>query len=169
VNRIVGPQHSRLKLTTVAVVSWMIAAGAGFAAFKDTPPPALASLVPVEGVAESTTRTRYDLEIALANDTRVFAVANKTGHVQQVETALHQAPGERVTLWADLAHPYGPAWEARKDQYRVFAVAVGDRSVMSWDDAAAGWHADNRVAWWLAGGFLLSGTFLIYCARQLPR
>jgi hypothetical protein len=164
-----GAPHSRLKLMAVAVGSWIIAAGAGYAAIVDSPPPALASLAPVEGVADSTTRARYDLEIALVDDARVFAVANKTGHVQQVETALHQWPGERVTLWADVAHPYGPAWEAGKNHYSVFAVVVGDRMVMSWDDAAAGWHSDNRVAWWLAGGFLLSGAFLMYCARQLPR
>jgi hypothetical protein len=161
--------YSRAQLSGIAVLSWAIAAGATYAGLQDSAPPALADLAPVEGVVSAVVDERYGLGIALEGDTRDYAISNKTGHVQQVAAALRQADGERVTLWADLAHPFGPIWKARKNRYHVHAVAIGDRQVMSRDEAAAGWHADTRIALWIAPFFLLSGFYLFITAKRMPR
>jgi hypothetical protein len=165
----VSSQYSRRQVQVYGVVSWVAAVILVYIGLKNEPPPALAELVPVEGVVDSLVQERYGLEIRLQGDTRDFGVANKTGYAQPLFVALERSRGERVTLWVDVDHPGGPLFASPKNYYDVFSVAIGGRVVMGRDKAAAGWQADTRIALWLGVFFLLSGSCLFVCARQLPQ
>lgn len=161
-----APVHTRGELRLVAVASLLLALVIGWLSISTTGIPPRAELGTASGRVEWVSLERYGVEFAFVGDARLFDYPSKANAMGNVESALRQSAGRKVTVLYDH-ETHGPAYSDRR-LHTVYEIAVDGRVVRSYDAVRAAWASDDAIAPWLAGAFLLSAALMWILSYRCP-
>ena len=137
-----------LTVFLIAFLPWRLADGL----------PAPEDLREIRGVVKTIEHNEYGATFKLQLWTPSFWYQDKGGGLAEVLEALRV--GHDVTATVDRA-TFDPASAKR---FPVFSLAVDGKMVRTFEQVSESWKADNRLAPWIVGAFVIASAALLATA-----
>ena len=156
-------RRSKKAFLAWAFVSLVFGAWITWESEQGSPMPSPTALKSLQGKVEWVQTGKYGVKFAIYGASLPLDYASKGKAMGLVYDSLAAAGDKPVTVLYDPRSASGPVFSSDR-YYPVYGIALGAKSVRSFNEIQEAWRADDQIGVWLGAFFMLSSCVLVVCA-----
>ena len=123
-------------------------------------------LASASGIVTSVQKSKSIIRFNLDTEGRTFQHLSKAGRFRDVHASLLEAQANRAPVTVAIMRSTRPDAHNERHSLLIYALRVGDRDVLTHEQAHAAWESNRGIGIVLGSAFLLAGVGFVAAGRR---